>query len=428
MWFYSFVFCLGFIIALPYFLVRAATTGRYRKGIRQRLGMNLPPVEMDAGKPWVWIHAVSVGEVEVAASVIDGIRQRWPEWRVLVTTTTTTGQEVARRRGADMTRYFPLDFPWGASGLLRRLQPKVILSMETEIWPNFFRAAENHGVPLALLNGRISDRSFKRYQRVRRLLAGTLERPALFAVQSQRDADRLIAMGAPARRVQITGNLKVDRVAGAVANIDGPAVRRELGIAQDRQVVIAGSTHGEENLMLIRALSALRTNDPNVLLLLVPRHFDHLAEYETAARAAGFATVRRSLLPNAADGVAPDVILGDTMGELGKFYAAADVAFVGGSLIQWGGQNILEPAALGIPVIHGPNMANFREARALLHTAGAAVEVQDEAALCRAILALLQDPINRRRMGEAGRAAINASRGALAATLDLVAHITRSAG
>jgi 3-deoxy-D-manno-octulosonic-acid transferase len=418
---YSVLFCVLFVLLLPYFLVRALTTGRYRQGLAQRFGLSVPRVR--EGGDWIWIHAVSVGEVEVAAVVMRALRERMPGVRLLVTTTTSTGQEVAARQEPDLLRYFPLDFPWGARRLLRAVRPRAILCMETEIWPNFVAAASRAGTPLAILNGRISDSSFRWYRRVRPFLRGTMGRITLLAMQSPLDGERARELGARPEAVVVTGNLKVDRVASRAEGIDAEEWRARLGLG-GRRVVAAGSTHGEEGPRMLDCFRALRETFPELVLLLVPRHLRDLESLESHALSLGLSVVRRSALPLPPDDPRGSfaVILGDTMGELAALYSVAEVAFVGGSMIEWGGQNILEPAALGVPVVHGPHMSNFRAARELLLNAGGAIEVADWGELVAALRRLLTDAEERRRRGAAGREAVMASRGALERTMALLAE------
>jgi 3-deoxy-D-manno-octulosonic-acid transferase len=314
--------------------------------------------------------------------------------------------------------YFPLDFGWIVRRAIRRLRPRLVLLAETELWPNFLTACAGRGIPVVVINGRLSPRSFPRYRVVRWWFGRVLRHVRLFCMQSAQDAERIIALGAPAERVRVTGNLKYD-FRGLDQPVDDAALRRTLGLAEGRRLVVAGSTHRGEEEAVLEAFRKAAESRADLCLLLAPRHPERLDEVERLVRRTGLPCVRRS---QAAENPAREggTILVDTMGELGRLYAAASVVFIGGSLIPHGGQNILEPAAHGRPVIHGPHMANFAEMRDRFQEAGAAVQVKDAASLLRALERLLDDPAEAERMGRAGQDVVAAQRGATERTADLV--------
>jgi 3-deoxy-D-manno-octulosonic-acid transferase len=314
--------------------------------------------------------------------------------------------------------FFPLDFGWAVRRALGRLRPRLVLLTETELWPNFLAVCAVRGIPVAVINGRLSPRSFPRYRLVRWWFGRVLQNVRLFCMQSSQDAERIVALGAPADRVRVTGNLKYDFPSFDEA-VDVAALRRSLGLPAGRRLVVAGSTHrGEEDAML-EAFRKAANSRPDLCLLVAPRHPERLEEVERLVARAGLPCVRRSR----AEAQPPEeggAILLDTMGELARLYAAASVVFIGGSLIPHGGQNILEPAAHGRPVIHGSHMANFAEMRDRFRDAGAAIQVEDAAGLLRALEALLDDSQEAERMGKAGRGIVAAHRGATERTADLV--------
>ncbi len=415
-WLYS--ACLGaFLLGLaPSVLWQMLTRGKYRRGIRERLGGAAP--WHGAAAP-LWLHAVSVGEVMAAAPLARLLVGRHPDVPLLASTTTETGRAVAEQRiPAARFVFFPLDFGWSVRRALRALRPRAVLLTETELWPNFLAACATAGIPAVVVNGRISPRSFPRYRLIRPWFRLVLRDVRLFCMQSAADAERILALGAPTERVTVTGNLKYDLPALEQA-MDRDAIRAGLALPAACRLVVAGSIHRGEDEPVLEAYRAAAASRPELCLLLAPRHPERLDEVERAAARAGVACVRRSRLPGDAPRPGGAILL-DTMGELARLYSVASVVFVGGSLIPHGGQNILEPAAYGRPVLHGPHMGNFAEMRDLFQAARAAVEVADGRSLSKALQALLDDPAEADRMGRAGRAIVEAQRGATARTADLV--------
>ncbi|MBI4735576.1 MAG: 3-deoxy-D-manno-octulosonic acid transferase [candidate division NC10 bacterium] len=415
-WLYSLGLGAFFLGGLPVFMAQAILRGKYRRGLPERLGR----VPAWAGLvPPVWLHAVSVGEVMAAIPLARELAGRRPDLPLLVSTVTDTGRAVAEQRlPAKQFVFFPVDLGWAVEPALDRLRPRIVLLTETEIWPNFIRACGARGVPVVLINGRISPRSYPRYRRVRRLFAQVLRGIRLFCMQTAQDAERILLLGAPADRVRVVGNLKYDLpTLGAAPDVAG--VRARLALSPDRRLIVAGSTHRGEDEVLLEVFRDLRRSREDLCLLLAPRHPERLDEVERLVRRAGLTWVRRSQLPaKPLDGAS--VILLDTMGELALLYAAATVVFIGGSLIPHGGQNMLEPAAVGRPVLHGPHMGNFAEMRDLFRQAGAAIQVEDGIGLGEKLAALLDDPARADRMGKAGRQIVETHRGAGHRTLDLL--------
>jgi 3-deoxy-D-manno-octulosonic-acid transferase len=400
---------------LPVFLVRRLRRSGYERSLAERFGRygdELP------AEPRCWIHAVSVGEAATAVPLVEAIGRRWPELAVVMTTVTPTGARVVADRldGKVTHRYFPFDLPGPVRRALGAVKPRFFIGMETELWPNFLRALERRGVPAMIANGRISDRSFRRYHRVRFLTARMLRDISVFAMQSQEDARRIIALGALPERVVVTGNLKTDL---APAEAGGEAVwQRLLGIGEDDLVWIAGSTHRGEEAAVLEAFKRLRVRFPTLALLLAPRHPERAAEVERLAADAGLSTIRRSELPR--DRGRHAVVILDTVGELAQIYRVGTVVFVGGSLVPTGGHNMLEPALLRKPVLFGPHTSNFRESAELLLQAEGAVLVAEVSQLEARVGELLSDGDRRRRMGDAALHAIVSRQGAVQQTIELV--------
>src|SRR5262245_6657368 len=410
---YSLILGLLALAYLPRFLVRKVWGAGYRVALRERLGfVRVPPPPMPGGR--FWVHAVSVGEVMAAVPLVQALRIRWPAADVVVSTVTATGERVARARMVEAAAMltFPLDFPGAVERTVLRVEPGCFIALETELWPNLLRALARAGVPAVVANGRISDRSFRRYRRVRRLFRRVLDHVSLFAMQSEEDARRIIALGARPERVVVTGNLKME------APQTDPGVeslwRRLLHLGEER-VWIAGSTHRGEEAAVLDAFLELRRDGEPLCLILAPRHPERADEVEALARDRGLTAVRRSRLTA---GAPRDLILLDTVGELAALYAIADVIFVGGSLVPAGGHNVIEPALHAKPVVFGPHMQNFREAAALLLRAQAARQVPDQARLVSTLRQLLADGEARRRLGEAAWHAVSAHQGACERTLE----------
>ena len=411
---YSAVLAVALAAYSPVFLLQRLTRG-YRRNFAQRFGHFAPGLPSE---PRCWIHAVSVGEAATAAALVRGIHDRWPELGIVVTTVTPTGARiVATELGHLAThRYFPLDLPWPVRRALDAVRPRFFLGMETELWPNFLRALAVRGVPSMIANGRISDRSFKRYRLVRPFVARMLSGVSLFAMQSEEDARRIVALGAPADRVVVTGNLKTD-LAPAPSGIEW---ERLLGLGPNDLVWIAGSTHRGEETIIVDVFERLRAQFPALALILAPRHPERAGEVERLVALRGLPAVRRTAL--SAPAPAGAVVILDTVGELADLYRLAAVVFVGGSLVAAGGHNMLEPALRRKPVVYGPHTENFRDSASLLEMAGAAIAVKDAGALEREMSRLLYDRSARDAMGDAGFAAVAARQGAVAQTLDLVAR------
>jgi 3-deoxy-D-manno-octulosonic-acid transferase len=404
----------------PLILLRLLWRSRQIRGYRERLGERfgfVPTVPRDAGIA-VWVHAVSVGESLAAMPLIRRLVERHGERRVWVTTTTPTGSERVSSMLGDKVihTYAPYDLPGSVGRFLERVRPRQVVIMETELWPTLFRALRRRGIPLTIANARLSPRSFEGYSRVAGFTRDVLGDTTRIAAQSQADAERFASLGAPT--VSSIGNLKFDIDPPAPQIQAGQALRARLvggdGDTARRPVWIAASTHEGEEAAAIEAHRRVRQTHPDALLLIVPRHPQRFDEVARRLEHSGLAFERRSRIDRVAGHEAAlPVLLGDSLGEMWMYLAASDVAFVGGSLVPVGGHNVLEPAALGLPVLFGPHMHNFVAARDLLLGCASAVQVGDGDALARALVELLDDPDRCMRMGEAGKVAVLSNRGAL---------------
>jgi 3-deoxy-D-manno-octulosonic-acid transferase len=389
--------------------------------VRDRLARRTTPASPPRS---AWLHAVSVGEAVAATPLVDGLRRLWPQLPLVVTTVTDTGARVVRDRFGHLAthRFFPLDFPGSVRRAFQQINPAFLICMETELWPNVLREAQARGVPVMIANGRLSDRSFRRYRVARRLMPQILDHVRVFAMQSQEDARRMLALGARPERVFVTGNLKHDAAPDPAGAVE--LWYRLLGLGRDQRVWIAGSTHRGEEALVLDAHAAALARWPGLTLIMAPRHPERVAEVTALVASRGWTAVRRSELPRAggANGAPPPVIVIDTVGELAQLYGIADVVFVGGSLVEIGGHNVLEPALRHKPVLFGPHTGNFREAAALLRDSGGGVEVRDGAALTVQLGRLLEDDAARVTIGAAAFAAASSRHGAVKATLELVAR------
>jgi 3-deoxy-D-manno-octulosonic-acid transferase len=411
---YSFTLRLLLLGYVPIALTRAAR-GR-ALNLRARLGFD---VSTTPGPRSIWVHAVSVGESIAVEPILRGLRQRYPELPLVVTTVTETGAQVVRERYAGLAahRFFPFDLPGPVRRVTAAINPAFLVCMETEIWPNVLRHLARRGVPVMIANGRLSDRSYRGYRLVRGLLSRVLANVRVFGMQSEEDARRAIALGAPSARVFVTGNVKNEALPDATGAAD--LWHRLLGLAPGQPVWIAGSTHRGEEEAVLEAHAKARAAHGNLVLVLAPRHPERVPEVCSLVQSVGWPVVRRSELPRHGNTAA--VIVLDTIGELAQLYAIADVVFVGGSLIATGGgHNMLEPAVRGRPVLFGPFTPNFRESAALLLEAGGARLVRDTRELADTLALLLGDPALRARVGEAGFGAVASHQGAVRATLELI--------
>ena len=411
-WLYTGLLYLILPLALLRLYWRGWRDAGHRQRWRERLGF-VPLLPTGC----LWVHAVSVGETRAALPLIRALLKRDPDLSLLVTTTTLTGSRQVREALSEQVQhvYAPYDLPGAVARFLRQTRPRLAVIMETELWPNLLRQCAVAGIPTLIANARLSERSARGYRRMSPLTAAMLRDITLIAAQAEADAERFRALGAP--NVQVTGNLKYDLALPDDLTEQGRRLRREL-LGESRPVWIAASTHAGEDEQVLDAFARLRARWPELLLLLVPRHPERFDGVAALCQQRSFGVVRRSEQRACTPETA--IFLGDSMGELLRFYAAADLAFVGGSLVPTGGHNVLEPALLGLPVLFGPHMFNFTEAGERLLEASAAWRVADAAELAAQVDRLLADPAWRQDAGQRGRAAVERHRGALAALLDWI--------
>ena len=406
---------LTYLLLIPflvYWLVRGVGNRAYFDRLGQRFGFGLPRLERS-----IWVHAVSVGEVQAAAPLVRALAERFPDHEILVTTVTPTGGARVRALFGDTVHhaYVPFEFPHAVNALFRRTNPSAALVMETEIWPNLYRGCGIRGIPLILVSARISPKSIRGYRKLLPLIRETLSHGIIIASQSQQDADRFLSLGANPARTCVMGNIKFDLRHDEDVVLKGQAERARL--FGERPVWIAASTHEGEEELVLDVHEALRARHEDLLLVLVPRHPERFASVRELVRQRGFSMVSRTEGRAAGDAA---VFLCDTMGEVPVFYAASDVAFVAGSLVPIGGHNLLEPAALGVPVVTGPHNFNAQDIADLFIGMGACLRVEGPDELVEAVSELLANPDEAARLGRAGQKVLEDNRGALERLLVLL--------
>jgi len=411
---YNILFTLGFLLALPGLPLLLCCGPRYRDGLGQRLGFYpdnfLPPLR---GRRPVWIHAASVGEVRSAEALIGALKSGAAERRIILSTFTATGHRLAQKiTGVDAVIFFPIDLFWIARRALARFDPSLLVIIETEIWPNFLLHAYRRGIPMVLLSGRLSAKAAARYQLCQKFFRQVLGCFSALGMQSSEDAARIVELGAAEKKVSVVGSLKFS-APRRTASVENFAAA--LG---GKPLLVAGSTHHGEEEKLLEALGLIRGKFPTFSLVIAPRHPERFAEVERLLKNSSFNFQRRSQA-EAPHWFAKDILLLDSVGELVDFFALADVAFVGGSLVEVGGHNILEPARFGKPVLFGPHMENFHSLAQDMIRQGAALEVRGAQGLADAVSELLAEPQKRRSMGRRGAQIAAENSQALGANLRL---------
>jgi len=417
--FYSAMLGLSLIMTLPYWLLQMLRHGKYRAGLRQRLGAVPSSVKAHAGQRTIWLHAVSVGEVVASSAVAERLRHEFPSHRVLISTTTSTGQRLAARRfGVENVFYFPLDFAFALQPYFDTLRPELCVIAETEFWPNFLRLAKRSGARIAVMNCRISDRSFPRYRRLRFALRRVLANVDLFLAQTQEDRRRLVDIGAEEKRADVGGNLKFDVVPppapAIVASLRASFGESSTGEVGAWPILVCGSTLEDEESPLLNAFQNILATHPRAVMILAPRHPERFDEVAALVEKLGIRMLRRSLWSG--ERLAGCVLLLDTIGELGALYSLATVAFVGGSLVPGGGHNILEPALYGAPIVTGNHYENFRDIVRFFLSRNA-VRVVGLAELPLVFMELIDNETERTTLGSNALAALETQRGATSRTV-----------
>jgi 3-deoxy-D-manno-octulosonic-acid transferase len=413
------------VLLTPYFLYRRWVLGKRSAPYAARMARTVP--ESTAGKRVIWLHAVSVGEITAAEPLVKQLTSAFPDAGLRISVTTVTGHAVAvKKYGAERVVFYPHDFSEVVKRFLNRIRPSVAVLMELEVWPNMTAELAARGIPIVVVNGRITARSAPRYKRFWFLAGPAFLRVNRWLVQSDEYAERLRTLGVAPERIAVSGNIKYDAIDTAPPDARvRDALRAELGFASGAPVLLGGSTHPTEETALLAAYRTLRSSSqPALRLVLVPRHPERIPAVESEIRAAGLTCVRRSQMRPGTVPPADAVVLVDTVGELKRLYAAADVAFVGGSLIPHGGQNIMEPCGLGVPSLHGPHMHNFAEAMEILNSCRGAVEVTRES-LCGAVETLLAQPQEAKAMALRARHAFIERQGAVRRAVEYIADLMK---
>lgn len=421
---YSLLLSLGLIVLIPHFLFQALAHGKYIAGLRQRLGA-VPPVN---GKPIIWVHCVSVGETQAARPLTKRLKQTFPQHDLVVSTITRTGQNLALdvfRNEAASVFYFPFDWRWTVRRALKAVNPAVVLIMETEIWPNFLRECKAQQIPVAIVNGRISLQSYRRYRLIKSFLRRVLSSLSIAVMQSEMDAQRMEELGMPRDKLFTAGNLKFDAELTSELTGKTEEIRERFGFQSIEPLLLAASTHAPEEQIIVESIQKLRKNRP-VRLLLAPRHPERFNEVASLLQKSGLTWTRRTNPPHPNDAHATVVLL-DTIGELPATYALAQIVFVGGSIVDKGGHNVLEPAAAGATVVTGAHTHNFHAIVELMIEAGALVQLpvlegvaaSDEIAYV--FEKLLDSPAAREELGRRAKQLITANQGAADRTIQLIA-------
>lgn len=421
-WIYNLALTLALFLGLPLLPLFLLLGERYRLGLFERLGLYSRRLResMRGARP-VWIHAASVGEVVAAKQLVDALKAKFPDRKVILSTFTSTGREAARRSvAADAWVLLPLEHPWFVRRALAVFDPRVFILIETELWPNLLRACYRRGIPALLLSGRISAGSFRYYSFFRPFFSEAVKYLTALGMQSAEDAERMRRLGADPGRISITGNLKraarTDRGGSEKTPFDMPVNGRHA-----RRVFVAGSTHRGEEEALLEVFQMLKPGFPDLLMVLAPRHPQRFAEVEGLLKKSGLSYEKKSAM-NGAGGRAADVVFLDTLGELEAFYSVASVAFVGGSLVAVGGHNVMEPARFRKPVLFGPHMANFARIAEELKRSGGGIEVSGKEDLARELSRLLGDPASAERAGERAYETVRSDRGVVEGSMELVAR------
>ncbi|MGZ6208670.1 MAG: 3-deoxy-D-manno-octulosonic acid transferase [Syntrophales bacterium] len=428
--FYNILLVMAALLALPYYAIKMTLTGKYRKSMGPKFGLVKPSLFAEMkGSPRIWIHAVSVGEVTAAEPIVASLRTHFPEACIVLSTSTETGQDMARRivTGATSFIYYPLDIPFVVKKVITKVKPDVFILTETELWPNFIRVCKEQGAKVIMVNGRISQRSYQRYALTKFFWKDVVNLIDDTGVISAIDADRLMAIGMAPARVHVMGNAKYDGLAAKATPPVREEMQRRLNLTETDRVFVAGSTHDSEEKIVLRVYRRLLERYPDFKLIIIPRHPERGHAVLSLVKEAGFEDyITMTEIEGGKHLTGERIIVVDVIGELFKVYALASVVFCGGSLVPKGGQNILEPAAWGKIIFYGPSMEDFRDEKDLLEKAGAGITVKSGDELLAGILTLMSDPDALARKGEAGRRIVVSNMGAADRYAEMVrSHIER---
>ncbi|MCK4423117.1 MAG: 3-deoxy-D-manno-octulosonic acid transferase [Candidatus Omnitrophica bacterium] len=424
---YDLFFIIFLIISLPAVILQLIFTGKYRQSLKPRLGLMSSElwqrIKGTANKKVIWLHAVSVGEMLAASSLLPDIRQQFSDYRLIISTTTETGQAIAKQKikeGAEVI-YFPLDLSFIARYFIRHINPSLFIIMETEIWPNMIQQMALNHTRIVMINGRLSPRSYKGYKAVRYLIAPLLKHIDLLCMQTKSDAEKIISLGAPAEKVKVTGNIKIDQaLVKEPAPQDLAVLRDKLFIKEEDKVLAAGSTHPGEEKIILEVYKKLRLDFPDLKLIIAPRHIERTVKIEKIVSDFNYQAFRYTDLLNISIKKAPQVIILDKIGVLREIYSLATIVFMGGSLIKHGGQNMLEPAALAKPVIYGPHIYNFQDITEMFLKARAQIMVYDKKELEHTCSWLLSSPEQARVLGSKAREVVEQNTGAVKNNIEVL--------
>jgi 3-deoxy-D-manno-octulosonic-acid transferase len=412
---YSALLAVVLVLGLPYWIYQMVRYGKYRTGFLERLGIVPGHLTTPSAQPTLWVHAVSVGEVLAVSRLVEQMKARWPDYRIVISTTTDTGQKLARSRfGGQNVFYFPIDLGFAIRAYLRSLRPRLVIIAETEFWPNFLRLSKRSGASVAVVNARISDRSIRGYSRMRWWLRRVIGNVDLFLAQTYQDRTRLVALGAPESRVEVTGNLKFELEPGSPPALVAH-LRESFQTANAGPILVCGSTvDDEEERMLLQAFQSILASHPRAVMVLAPRHPERFAAVAALLESFGIKFLRRSLWSG--EPLTGGVLLLDTIGELSAIYGLADVAFVGGSLVPKGGHNIIEPARHGVAIVVGNHTDNFRDIIWLFQTHDA-VKIVGPAELPLVLMELISNDAERKGLGRRAAETLRSQAGATEKTL-----------
>ena len=424
LWLYNALWLLAFPGVLSYLILRSFLTGKYRRNLASRLGLGLRDRVKRMNRRVIWVHALSVGEVLSSVSLIRSLREQFPEYELFFTTTSESGQEVARQRLASLNcrlYYLPLDLWWIVRKAVRNIGASLFVLVETDLWPNLFFCLASAGTPIVLVNGKVSDRSLPRYQLGRRFVSELFNHIDVLCMQSEEDGRRMRMLGVEASKVKVTGNMKFDQPLTESVETEREQLVKELGWIPPSLTWVAGSTHPGEEDIVLEVYTRLRKEFPNLSLILAPRSQQRFKEVLSLVKLRGWETARRSqLVGQNSRGVQLDVLVLDTIGELSRFYSLGNFAFVGGSLVDFGGHNPLEAAQRGLPVVFGPHMENFKAIAAILTESGGGCQISTEAELYGQIKNWLVAPAKCREQGKKAQAAMQPYQGAVARNLEII--------
>jgi len=423
-WLYNVLWLLAFPGVLSYLILRSLLTGKYRRNLGPRLGLGLRDRVRTINGRVIWVHALSVGEVLSAVPLLYSLREQFPEYELFFTTTSETGQEVAQKRLASLNcrfYYLPLDLWWVVLRAVKNIGASLFVLIETDLWPNLFWCLAREGTPIVLTNGKVSDRSFPRYLLGRRFVSEVFNHIDALCMQSEEDGRRMRMLGVEASRVNVTGNMKFDQPLPKSVGSERDQLIKELGWIPPSVTWVAGSTHAGEEDIVLEIYTRLREEFPNLRLILAPRSQQRFSEVFNLVKQRGWQTARRSqLLGKNSRGVELDVLLLDTMGELSRFYSLGNFAFIGGSMVGFGGHNPLEAVQRALPVVFGPHMENFKEIVAILTESGGGFQISTEAELYGQIKSWLVDPAKCKEQGKRAQGAFGLHRGAVARNLEII--------